>query len=171
MVNYQTKVNIWHEFPYFLLPVIRDINSSHKSIEQEKELIYDYLWNCAGNRSPEILIQEFRNLFVRVKIDDRQISKALEKIIFSSGVKEQFNRFFSHCFYSILDCWVTNSESLSRIPELLETLEIINNSSSYDRRRKQILELIKDYQQSTAYFQLQALISIIYPQKKGIIAQ
>jgi hypothetical protein len=142
--------------------VIKDTSGSQKSIERDSRILYDYLLKLVTTQPPQTVIKEFRNLFLQGINDHKQVSESLEKIIFSPP-QEQFNRIFSHCFYLIFNHWVVQPESLFYISQLLETLAVINQSSSYDRRRKQVIKLIKDYQQSTPYWQLTVVISIINP--------
>ena len=150
--------------------MIKDINGSQQTIDRESNIIYDYLFYCVTTQPPIIVIREFQSLFVQGRNEDIKVSQALEKIIFASGNQTQFYKIFNHCFYLILNHWVTNPDSLLHVVDLLKVLETINQSSSYDRRRKQLIKLIKDYQQSKAYFKLKALIAIINPQEVANVA-
>lgn len=167
MVYFCRKVKIWHEFPYLFSPVTKDINSRQKSIASKSNIIYDRLLDLANAQPPEILIEEFKNLFARGKNEDMQASEALQKILAAPVEQKQFDRIFSHCFYLIFNCWL-NSNSSSRIFELLETIEFISNSSSYDRRRKQLIQLVTNYQTSKSYLDLKAIVAIVEPQSKEL---
>ncbi len=145
--------------------MIKDISGSQKSIDRESEIIYDHLFSCASNDPPQVVIRKFHNLFIQGKNEDAEVSQALNKIIVSPISQQQFDRIFSHCFYLIFDYWVTKPKSLSYISELLNIIEIINKSSSYDRLRKQLIKLISEYQKSQEYLKLKATIAIISPQK------
>ncbi|MDJ0592439.1 MAG: hypothetical protein QNJ72_21005 [Pleurocapsa sp. MO_226.B13] len=145
--------------------MIKNTNSSPQPIERESEVIYNYLCHRATRQQPEILMREFRSLFTQGKHENLQLSKALEKIIFSPIGQQQFPTIFSHCFYLILNCWLENPDSLSYIPQLLNTIDLINRTKSYDRRRKQLIKLIQDYQRSPSYLQLRGVLAIINPQE------
>lgn len=150
--------------------MIKNIGGSPKSIERDSQIVYDYLCQSAIKQSPKALIGEFQILFTQGKTENIQVSQALEKIIFDPVGQQRFAQFFSHCFYRILNCWVAEPESLFYVAELLGIFETIKQSRSYDRRRKQLLKLIQDYQQSPSYFQLQIVISIINPQEIANVA-
>lgn len=143
--------------------MIRDINSSTRQTSQECNIVYQYLRHRTAIVSPPELIQEFQNLLQQGRNEDSQVSTALEKIIF--GAKQQFNLFLSNCFYLILDHWLETSESMVYVAQLFNTFEIINQTRSYDRRRKLLVQLIKNYQQTKYYLQLRAIIAVINPQK------
>jgi hypothetical protein len=142
--------------------VIRDIDSSaRQTIIQQHNLIYEYLRQGATSQTPPELIQKFQHLLQQAKNDDPQVSKALEEIIFAE--ESQFDSFLSQCFYTILDSWLNQPKSLVYLGQLLNTLDLVCNSSSYDRCRKQLIQLIKNYQQSESYEQLKLIIALIHP--------
>lgn len=145
--------------------MVKDLDSSAQQlIDQQSNIIYEYLRHYAAIQTPQAVIKEFRTLFLQGKNEDRQVSQALEKIIFSSVGQQQFNEIFNNCFYFILDCWSSTPQSFSYLSELIGTLDLINQAKSYDRRRKHLIQLIKDYQQTELYFQLRAIIIIINPE-------
>jgi hypothetical protein len=144
--------------------VIRDIDSSaRQTIIQQHNLVYEYLRQGANSQTPPELIQKFQHLLQQAKNDDPQVSKALEKIIFAE--ESQFNSFLSQCFYTILADWLNQPESKVYLAQLLNTLDVVCQSSSYNRARKQLIQLIKNYQQSESYEQLKLLIALIYSGK------
>jgi hypothetical protein len=142
--------------------VIRDLDNSAKHpIAPTKEIIYEYLHQCATTKSPPVVIQEFKSLLVQGKSENTKVTKALEKIIFAFGGQQQFDAILSHCCYLILDCWSNTPEALSYASELLETFKLVNHVKSYDRRRKQLIQLVGNFQQTATYYQLQTIIAII----------
>ncbi|MGL5793329.1 MAG: hypothetical protein ACRC06_02800 [Waterburya sp.] len=144
----------------------RDLDDSAKhSLTSASEIIYEYLYQFATTKSPSVVIQEFKNLLVQGKSENIQVNKTLEKIIFAYGGQQQFDVILSHCCYLILDCWSNTPESLSYASELLKAFELVNHVRSYDRRRKQLIQLISNFQKTVAYCQLQAIITIINSQK------
>ncbi|MEL6580244.1 MAG: hypothetical protein AAFQ14_10855 [Cyanobacteria bacterium J06621_12] len=142
--------------------MIRDIDGSagHPS-RQKFNVVYEYLHQCAAIQSPPELIQKFQNLLQQGRNEDSRVSQALEKII--TAEQEQFDLFLSQCFYQILDSLVTQPESKLYICQLLDILEVVGKSRSYDRRRKQLIQLIQNYQQSKSYQQLELIIAILNP--------
>lgn len=144
--------------------MIRDINGSTRhTTSQECDTVYQYLRLHAAIQSPPELIQEFQNLLQQGKNENHQVSLALEKIIFAP--KPQFYLFLNHCFYLIWDCWLETPDSMLFVGQLFSILGTISNTKSYDRRRKYLVRLIRDYQQTEFYLQLKALIAIINPLK------
>ena len=146
--------------------MVNNINSSLKPIEQKYTIIHDYLYQYAADRSSQLLIKEFRQLFIQGKNKNIEVSQALEKVIFTT-TQQEFDTFFSQCFYLTLDCWLEHPDSLSYLSELFKVLEDINRVNSYDRYRKQLIKSIENYQQSKTYFQLQAILAIINPQENA----
>lgn len=132
-----------------------------ESVDSESKILYRYLQECSVNNSPDIVIKDFRNLLFQGRNNNPNASKALEKIIFAAGGQEQFSIVLSHCFYLILNSWSSNPEYFSHIQELTAIIETVSQSSSYDRRRKQLIQLIKEYQHTKPYYQLQAVASLI----------
>ena len=130
-------------------------------ISHKCSIVYEYLRQGAAIESPPELIQKFQNLLQRGKSVDSHVSQALEKIIFAE--REQFNTFLNQCFYLILDAWIGEPESLAFTGQLLNSLNIIGQSRSHDRVRKQLTLLIRSYQQSDSYQRLEQTIAIIQP--------
>lgn len=146
--------------------MIRDISgSSRQPIDQECDIVYEYLRQRSAIQSPPELIQEFQNLLQQGINKDSKISRILEKIIFAP--KPRFEIFLSHCFYLILDCWLDTPESMVYVDQLLNILDVLGQTRSYDRRRKQLVQLVDNYQQSVSYLKLKAVIAIIHPQPTG----
>ena len=140
-------------------------DSARQPIAKQSSIIYEYLRQFATVQTPPAVIKEFQSLFLQGRNEKSQSSQALAKIISSPSGQKQFNVILTHCFHIILDCWAATPESLASVSELIETLDAINQSRSYDRRRKQLIQLVKDYQTSELYFQLRGLIIIINPQE------
>lgn len=140
-------------------------DSARQPIAKQSSIIYEYLRQFAIAQPPPEVIKEFKSLFLQGRNEKSKSSQALAKIISSPSGQKQFNAFLTHCFHIILDCWASTPESLASVSELIDTLDTINQSRSYDRRRKQLIQLVKDYQQSELYFQLRGLIVIINPQE------
>ncbi len=144
--------------------MIKNINNSAQPVNQASNIVYEYLLQCVIAKSPPEVIQEFKNLLIQGRNVDQLASKALEKVIFFAGGQQQFDNILSYCFYLILDNWSDTPESLSYLPQLWSILDLVNQTKSYDRRRQQLIKLIKDYQHSSAYFHLKAIMAIIDPQ-------
>ena len=142
--------------------MIRDIDSSAgQTISQKHNVVYEYLRQSAAIQSPPELIQRFQNLLQSGRNEEVAVSQAFEKIIFADS--KQFDLFLSKCFYTILACWLDEPQSAAYINRLLETLKIVSEGKSYDRRRKQLVQSIENYQQSQSYQQLELITSIIQP--------
>ena len=152
---------MWHEFPHLSVSVINNIGGLQQPIEREINLVYDYLSDCASAQTPQTAIEEFNILFAQSKNERSEVSQALNKIMAFSSERQQFEQFFSNCFYLIFNCWIANSKSLSYTSELFQSIAKIANASSYDRRRKQLIKLISAYPESEAYLKLKAVINII----------
>jgi hypothetical protein len=142
--------------------VIKNLDSSTwQPIDREIEAIYEHIRQCASNKPPESVINQFKCLFLECKHENSQISKALEKIIFSPLGQQKFDLMLTNCCYLIIDCWSNQPESLKLIDELINIFNSVNQAKSYDRRKKQLIQLIGDYQKIELYLQLRAIVSII----------
>ena len=142
--------------------MINDINGSiHQSIDREANVIYEHLRQRA-NESPSDVIREFRNLLLLSKKISSRVSNALESVLFSNR-QQQFNTVLNNCCWIIIDCSIDNRRSMSYIFQLLDTFDLVAQTYSYNRQRKQLVQSIKDYQQSELYFQIRAAIAIIKP--------
>ncbi|MGL5834158.1 MAG: hypothetical protein ACRC1Z_13130, partial [Waterburya sp.] len=128
---------------------------------QQQQLIHEYLRQKADTRPPSKLIQEFQNLLLQGRNADAQVSKALEKIIFAG--ESQFNSFLSQCFYTILGVWLQQPGSMAYVDQLLSTLDVVCQAKSYDRCRKQLIQLIKNYQLTPSAEQLRLVTTLILP--------
>ena len=147
--------------------MIRDISgSTGQKTSQECNIVYEFLRQRAVIQSPPKLIQEFQALLKQDRNEDSKVSQALDKI--TVAPKPQFEIFLSHCFYLILDCWLDNApESMLYLDQLFDIIDVLGKTRSYDRRRKRLVQLIKNYQQTKSYLQLKAVIAIIHPQGIG----
>lgn len=142
--------------------MIKNLDSSTwQPIAREIGIIYEHIRECASNKLPESVINEFKCLFLEGKSENSQISQALEKIIFSPLGQQKFDLMLSNCCYLIIDCWSNQPESLKLIDELISIFDLVNQAKSYDRRKKQLIQLIGDYQKTELYLQLRAIVSII----------
>jgi hypothetical protein len=128
---------------------------------QQQQLIHEYLRHKAATRTPSKLIQEFQNLLLQGRNADAQVSKALEKIIFAG--ESQFNSFLNQCFYTILGVWLQQAGSMVYLDQLLSTLDVVCQAKSYDRCRKQLIQLIKNYQLTPSAEQLKLVTKLILP--------
>jgi hypothetical protein len=131
---------------------------------QQQQLIHEYLRHKADTRPPAKLIQEFQNLLLQGRNADAQVSKALEKIIFAG--ESQFNSFLSQCFYTIFSVWLQQPGSMAYLDQLLSTLDVVCQAKSYDRCRKQLIQLIKNYQLTPAAEQLKLVATLILPREE-----
>jgi hypothetical protein len=148
--------------------VIKDLDSSTwQPIDREISIIEEYIRECASNRLPESVINQFKCLFLEGKHENSQISKALEKIIFSPLGQQKFNLMLSNCCYLIIDCWSNQLKSLKLSDELINVFNLVNQAKSYDRRKKQLIQLIVNYQKTELYLQLRAVVNIITIEESG----
>ena len=140
--------------------MIRDLDSSAGlTISYKCNVVYQYLRQSAAIQSPPEFIPQFQSLLQNGRNEDPTVSQAFESII----AEPEFELFFSQCFYIILSCWLDRPGAIAYINQLFDIFSKVGNSKSYDRRRKHLIKLIKDYQQSQSYQQLKLLVSIINP--------
>ena len=132
--------------------------SAGQEIDRKCSIIYKYLRRIAAIQSPPELIQNFQNFLQRSKSVDNRLSQALEKIIFA---EQEFNIFLNKCFYIILNAWANEPESLAFVDRLLNTLNVVTQSPSYNNVHKQLTSSIKSYQQSDLYQRLEQIAVII----------
>lgn len=142
--------------------MINDISGSIQPIDREGNVIYEHLRQYANSKSASDLIQEFRNLLLLSRKTNILVTKALETVLFSNR-QQWLNTVLNNCCWIILDCWLDDRQSMSYIPQLLDTFDVVAQTYSYNRQRKQLVQSIKDYQQSELHFKLRAAIAIVNP--------
>ena len=143
--------------------MINNISGSIQPIDREGNVIYEHLRQRANSKSPSDMIQEFRNLLLLSKKTNVIVFKALETVLFSNR-QQWLNTILNNCCWIILDCWLDARQSMSYLPQLLDTFDVVAQTYSYNRQRKQLVQSIRDYQQSELYLKLRAAIAIINPE-------
>ena len=143
--------------------MINDISGSIQAIDREGNIIYEHLRQRADSKSPSDVIQEFTNLLLLSRKTNIQVSKALETVLFSNR-QQWLNTVLNNCCWIILDRWLDNRQSISYIPQLLDTFNVVIKAYSRNHYRKQLAQAIEDYQRSELHFKLRAAIAIINPE-------
>lgn len=139
-------------------------NNDSEQIQQAEQIVYNYLLESVQTRSPEQVLERFRQLFVEAKGgSDPRIYSALEKIVKSKRAEQHFNFFFNRCFYIPINRWQMQSQSQALIPELIGIFENLSPglSSGYPTTVTLLRRLIKNFTKDESYLKLQRLSRVM----------
>jgi len=84
------------------------LNNSKLSIYQAQDIIYKFFLHHINNSAPQVVWQEFKNLFIELIMPgDRQLIEAIHTIIYFDSQLE-FNNLFKRCCYILLNNWISH---------------------------------------------------------------
>ncbi len=135
-------------------------------ISPEEQQLYDHLLERVEVETPSELIERIRLLFIEGSgYGERQIAYALEKILNTRQVEEDFDFIINRCCYILINSWHTLPNRKQAIFELLQLFdqfaEKTFSSYTHSRRLKQLHELMKKFTQSEQYFALKRFAEVL----------
>lgn len=141
----------------------------HRPTSKEEQQLYDHLIKCVRNQSPDEVLENFRNLFIRGReYHDHQVYSALGKIINSKEAELSFGLFFNRCCHIIINHWQMEPKTQLAIPKLVELFEGIPPVRGRPISTSMRLRvLILNYIQSEKYVHLKRLAQVIDQGKKN----
>lgn len=126
----------------------RDFQPASPSEQQ----VYDHLLSCVQVEPPSQVLERFRRLFIEgTGYYEEEIWLALEKIIFSRQVEQEFPFFFNRCCHILINHWQMQRRQQAAILELVALLENQPTPglvpSRVARRLRQLLKLFTETEQ------------------------
>ena len=136
--------------------------------EQEKSYYAQYIYNhflqLVDQESSEEIIQRFRMLFINCsEYPDREVSKALERIIPLLQVEEEFNFILNRCCHIVINRKRNNNKE-EVLPDLIKLFDSIHNKSRYYygyHSSKRIFDLVCAFTKSEQYLTLKRFTELM----------
>lgn len=134
--------------------------------ENPKQQLYDHFLDLVEKNSPEEVIDRFRMLFIQGwGYPDAEIVKALEKIVASKEVEQEFNFIINRCCHILINRWQPYIAKKDAIFELIQLFEEVENRSVTrafgSKGSRRVLELVKDFTNSEQYLTLKRLAEVM----------
>lgn len=135
------------------------INDNLYSLKQEEQKIYNRFLELAKTQDPDLTIGHFRDLFIKATgSEEREMRLALEKIVNAPNAEVEFIFLLNRCCHIIINRWQMHPNLKSKIPELIEEIELVSPpGSACSRSSRKLRKLVKDFQQTEQYLKLQRL--------------
>ena len=100
------------------------LRSNHQFVTADEQQIYDHLLQCVSDETPELLLERFKALFIEgVGYSDREIMAALDQIVCSRSVDENFRFIMNRCCHILVNRWQSRRQIQTAMPELIELFE------------------------------------------------
>lgn len=134
-----------------------------KYTREEEQFLYDYLLDSVQRESPELLLEDFRRLFIEGRgYRDARVYIALERIVKSRDAELSFYHFFNRCCHILVNRWQMNPQHQPAIPELVAMLENLAPArQGHHSTANHLRQLVKNFTLSDHYVKLQRLARII----------
>ena len=132
----------------------------------EEQVFYDHFLALVDQEHPEQLIQRFRTLFLDgMGYPDFQITQALNHLLLSKNVAQQFPYILNRCLHIFINRWQLSDRNSYWIPQLIHLLadRPINRGGSGQRSRTlaRLHQLVADFVQGEQYLTLRRLAQVI----------
>lgn len=124
-----------------------------ENIAAAQEVIWKFFLNLTKSNAPELVLKEFKNLFINPTYSSNsEIQKALNTIVFSQN-EQEFRNTLKRCIYILLNTWIIGRKY--QYPQaLIEKFAVTNlnyrdSSTFLDCLRSWIINFLKsqDYQE------------------------
>ena len=140
------------------------------SSQEQEKLLYDSIQEWLQKDSSERVIEKFRYLFIKGNgCDCVQSRSALEAILSSKNIKQEFNFIFNRCCYLIINEWQKSPILREKIPLLINQIGLPSNASlSQSRTTRKLRELIINFQESEEYIKLKRLSILLKQDREHI---
>ncbi|WP_413161592.1 hypothetical protein ACL6C3_23525 [Capilliphycus salinus ALCB114379] len=135
-------------------------------ISSEEQQIYDHLLERVELETPSELIERIRLLFIEGSgYPDRQIAHALEKILNTEKVEEDFHFIINRCCYILINRWHTLPNRKTAIYELLQLLDKLTEKTlsnyNHSRRLIRLQKLMQNFAKSEEYLALKRFAEVL----------
>ena len=137
--------------------------------EQEKshyaQYIYNHFLQLVDQESSEEIIQRFRILFINCsEYPDREVSKALERIIPLLQVEEEFNFILNRCCHIVINRKRVHNYKKEVLLDLIKLFDGIQNKSRHYygyHSSKRIFDLVCAFTKSEQYLTLKRFTELM----------
>ena len=151
------------------MPRTRKVKSNSQFIKEQSQIIYNHLQDCLQEDSPEKIIERFRYLFIKgTGYNNLQVRLALDGIVESSIVEQDFYCFLNRCYQIIINYWHKQPNLKNSIPLLIAQLDLaLPPGSAYSKSSRKLRQLVRNFQQTEQYTKLKSLGNLITQRKKN----
>lgn len=141
----------------------------HFSIEEPEKILYDSILQWLQRDSSEQIIEKFRYLFIKGNgCDCPQARAALEIIINTEKLSQEFNFIFNRCCHLIINEWHKSPKLKIKIPLLINQIALLLPlNSTQSRSTRKLRSLVLKFQESEQYLKLKRLSNLIEQSKEN----
>lgn len=133
-------------------------NNPELTIYVAQDIIYKFFIHHINNSKPELVWQEFKNLFIElISPLDSKLIQALYAIIVSNDQTE-FNNLFKRCCYILLNNWISQRQYQLAL-ELVETISEITLTEPADALLKILRIWLRNFVSSKDYEEIRLFVS------------
>jgi hypothetical protein len=138
-------------------------NNQIQNLSEEEQKIYNYLLTCVQTLTPDEVIRIFRYLFIEGgKTEDKNIKQALELILTSKTIEQDFKFILNRCCHILINSWQINPELQQYIPDLISLFKQLHPPSLTNNRTSRKLRLlVKNFVETEQYYSLERLSRVI----------
>ncbi|MCU0544187.1 MAG: hypothetical protein MUE44_18760 [Oscillatoriaceae cyanobacterium Prado104] len=134
-------------------------NSSELSIYQAQDIIYKFFLHHINNSAPQLVWQEFKNLFIELIAPvDPKLIQAIHTII-SFDSQLEFNNLFKRCCYILLNNWVSHRQYQFALDLVTIISERSQSAPDADNSLKSLRLWLANFVSSADYEEIQAFVS------------
>lgn len=137
-------------------------NRYFRQATPHEQLLYEHLLYCVHEESPSKMLERFRRLFIDgIGYRDQEIWLALEKIIVSKQVDQEFPYILNRCCHILINYWQMQPQMQGAIPELVALIE---NPPTYgivpSRMGRRLQQLLRAFTATEEYMTLRRLSQV-----------
>ncbi|NET31987.1 MAG: hypothetical protein F6K19_08285 [Cyanothece sp. SIO1E1] len=138
----------------------------NRRIGIEEQKLYDHLLERIEFESPDQLIERFKVLFIEgMGYPDRRVTSALDSVINSKRIDEDFRFVLNRCCHILINRWLTRSHLQSAIPDLVNLFESPSSKPINEFARatsvRRLRELTDSFIESEQYLTLSRLARVV----------
>jgi hypothetical protein len=146
------------------------MSSYSRQTGAHEQVLYDYLLRAVDHEPPDVMVQQFRELFIQgTRGGDRQVLEALDQVVRSQLADEEFRFVLNRCCHILINRWQARSQSQ---PAILELISLFNDvpvaTSAANRYRsrssRRLTELVAAFCDTEQYLTLQRLARVLRQQ-------
>ncbi|MGC9527599.1 MAG: hypothetical protein ACP5D7_18860 [Limnospira sp.] len=139
----------------------------NQPISPEEQQLYDHWLERIDREDETTLIEHFRLLFVQGSgYPDQRIAQAMEKLLRSPHIEEEFNFILNRCCYILINRWHTNPNRRQAIHRLVSLFDEVSPASPQplyrqSRRMQRLSFLIRNFLESEQYHTLKRFAEVL----------
>ncbi|AFZ12109.1 hypothetical protein Cri9333_1208 [Crinalium epipsammum PCC 9333] len=132
---------------------------------QDEQTLYEHLLFCVNLEPPTKVLERFRRLFIDgIGYREQQIWLAVENIILSKQIEQEFPYIINRCCHILINHWQMHPQMQESIPELVTLLENPPTPKIVvSRIGRRLRVLINAFSQTEEFLTLRRLAQVITP--------